>query len=104
MTLPVKFKLQDDQIKEVKSRTLKIDDLKISPNPNDGRFNLSFDLEDKSSVQIYFYALNGQVLKSIAGASSNFKDTIDLTQYSGQTVLINIIQNGKIFTEKVIIQ
>lgn len=104
LVLPVKFKLQDDQKKEAKNRRLNIEMLDISPNPTNGIFNISFELEDKSPVDILFYTINGQLIKSITGVSNNYKNTIDLTGNGGQTILVNIIQNGKVHTNKVVIQ
>jgi len=104
MTLPVKFKLQEAHKVEARSRKLNIDRLDISPNPSNGIFNVSFELEEKSPVDIYFYSLSGQLVQEIKQVSNNYRNTIDLSNYSGQTILVNIVQNGKIHTNKVIIR
>lgn len=47
-----------------KKRELKVDDLTFSPNPNNGKFNLSFALEEKKAVTINIYDINGNIVYS----------------------------------------
>ena len=102
--LPVKFKLQNDQIEEAKLRELKFKKLNISPNPSNGLFNLVFDIDDKSPADITFYSINGHVLKTLKKVKIPFIQSIDLSEYKGQTILINIMQKDKVHTEKIILQ
>ena len=102
--LPVKFKLQDDELKKAESRRLQVEDLSIQPNPNQGIFNLSFSMADKSPTDIIFYNLSGQVLKTMKGIGLPYNNSIDLSEFGGQTIFMNIIQNDKVYSEKIIIQ
>lgn len=101
--LPIKFKLQDDQIEEAKSRKLAVEQINIRPNPSDGMVNLTFNIKDKTPADVVFYSITGQVLKTLNNVSVPFEQTIDLTEYKGQTIFINIIQKDKVHTDKVVI-
>lgn len=102
--LPIKFKLQDEVIAEAKSKKLKMRAMNISPNPSSGLFNLAFDIEDKTPVDIVFYTENGIALKSLKNIKVPFTRSMDLSEYRGQTVFINIIQKGKVHSDKIIVQ
>ena len=102
--LPVKFKLEDKQKEEAKLRKLDVKILNIKPNPSSGIFTLSFDIKDKTPADVTFYSLTGQKLKSMDRVKVPFNRSINLTDYKGQTVILRIVQNDKIHTEKIIIQ
>ncbi len=101
--LPIKFKLEDKQIAEAKSRVLKMQKVNISPNPSNGHFTLAFDTEDKSPADILFYTIDGKLLKSITDVNIPFSRSIDLSNYNGQTIFMNIIQNDKVYSDKIIV-
>jgi len=103
-TLPVKFKLEGDELKEAKNRKLELKHIRILPNPSDGVFTMDFDMEDKTPVDITFYTLNGQVIKKLKAESVPFSRSIDLSSHPRQTLLVNITQNDRLFTDKIIIQ
>ena len=104
LTLPVKFKLESDEKDKIQSRRLNIDRLSLGPNPSGGVVNISFELEDKSPVDILFYNMSGQLLLQKSNVPSSYKNEFDLSQYSNQTLIVNIIQNNKIHTNRVIMQ
>ena len=53
---------------------------------------------------IIFYSVSGQVLKTIKNVGVPFSRTIDLTEYSGQTIFMNIIQNDKLYTDQLVVR
>ncbi len=101
--LPVKFKLENQQKEEIKSKQLNIQVLNIKPNPSNGIFNLAFNIEDKTPADVIFYSMNGQHLKSLKNVNIPYTKSIDLSEYNGQTIYMQIVQNEKIHTEKIII-
>ena len=102
--LPVKFKLQDSQINEARSRKLEVQQLQINPNPSNGIFTLAFDLKDKTPADVIFYSMNGQVVKNLKQVNLPFTKSIDLSQFNGQIVFLNILQKDKVYTDKIVIQ
>ncbi|MEM9544756.1 MAG: TonB family protein [Bacteroidota bacterium] len=99
--LPIKFKLQDDQIQEAESRELEVQQMSIRPNPSNGNFTLIFDLKDKTPADIIFYSVTGQTLRSLKGVDIPFNQTIDLTEFKNQTIFMNIVQKDKVYTDKI---
>ena len=102
--LPIKFKLQDEQIEEAKSRKLEVEQMSIRPNPSNGVFTLSFDTREKAPVDIVFYSMSGKVLKTLNQVKVPFNQTIDLTEFRNQSIFVNIIQNDKVYMDKLIVQ
>jgi len=74
--------------------------INISPNPNNGEFNLVFSgISENLSLKIY--SSIGQLIYSKIITESNYK--IDLTQHPNGIYFIKLIQNGKtINTNKII--
>ena len=102
--LPVKFKLEDNQIEEAKTRKLDVQVLQINPNPSNGQFTLAFNIADKTPVDIIFYSTNGQVLKTLKKVNVPFSKSIDLSDLNSQTIFMNIIQKDKVYSDKIIVR
>ena len=102
--LPIKFKLQDDQIEESKTRKLNLIDYSVSPNPTTGVVSLKFSSDNNAPADVVLYSSTGQVLRTFKNLEIPYSNSIDLSEFRGQTVYMNIIQGDKIFSDKIIIQ
>jgi TonB family protein len=114
-TLPIKYKLEGEEKtlqkelkEEIKSekispKALEVQHLTINPNPSNGIFTLTFDLKDKVAADLIFYSMNGQQIRSFNKVSLPFSKSIDLSDYRGQVIFLKIIQNGKVYSEKITI-
>ena len=85
---------------------LKIDELKFYPNPNDGKFNLSFQSESKSAVSIKIYDISGKEVysKLISNFDGAFDEKINISDKGKGNYFINISQNDKVLNRKIVIQ
>gem|GEM_PF-3664485 len=104
MILPVKFKLQGDHKKEAKSRKLTVSKFEVNPNPSDGRFNISYELEDDAPASLTFYTSNGQVIKTIDNLPSKNNLQVDLSTQTSSTIYVSLEQGKKLKTIKASIQ
>lgn len=88
---------------EVLAREIK---LSVSPNPNDGRFNLSFEVNTKADLGIAVFNAAGQqvYLRSYPGFSGKFSSMIDLGQLSAEFYILKIQHDKKTYSQKILIE
>ncbi len=107
--LPVKFKLADDAkpSKEKKNNQLLLKSFTASPNPTNGKVNIQFESE-KGAILVEVIDLLGKKIVSISLGVSDFQGsfdtTVDLSRAAKGPAFITITQNGKKFTEKIMVQ
>jgi flagellar hook assembly protein FlgD len=97
--------LKSAGIKEKKGE-LEVENLKFSPNPSNGKFNLSFSVKEKKKVTINIYNIKGnlvysETLKDFEGA---YNKEIDISGEESGTYFIQIIQGIYDIIKKIIIQ
>lgn len=85
------------QINESESARLSSEDVRVGlyPNPNDGQFNLSYDLTDFSNASISFYDVLG---KEVAAQNLNVnsdRSTINLQNLNEGIYTYKVIANGR---------
>ena len=85
---------------------LELNDLKFSPNPNNGKFNLTFGLENKGDVNIQIFDINGKSVyhekkKNFKGKYTN---DIDISENAKGIYFLNITQGKNSTTKKVVLQ
>jgi Secretion system C-terminal sorting domain len=81
-------------------------DLNVYPNPNDGEFNLKFNLPQKGDAHISLHDKQGNLVyeEDLKDFSGEYKKPLSLkNQKAGQYVL-RIAQNGKIYTRQVLVK
>jgi len=85
---------------------LEIEKLNIFPNPNDGVFNLMFDLPNEGQTSIQVFNSVGRLVyqNDMQSFSGMFKDRIDISNNATGTYFLAVSQNGKTITQKVIFQ
>jgi TonB family protein len=105
--LPIRFKLDGRNTNQVQlgESTLKVQGFKVSPNPSNGVFNLSFQAERKTTM-IEVYSLSGQrVFNQAANRfDGSYNGQIDLSKQPAGEYLIRITQDGAQYSEKVVKQ
>ena len=91
---------------DTKNRELEIDDLRFSPNPSDGKINLSFTLEEKKTVTINIYDINGNIVytETIRDFQGTYNKEIDISDKGTGAFFLQIIQGLYDVIKKIIIQ
>jgi len=97
--------LKDAGVK-TKKKELHLDDLKFSPNPSNGKFNLSFTLKEKKKVTINIYNMNGKVVYSetLKDFQGEYNKEIDISEQESGAFFLQIVQGLYDIIKKIIIQ
>ena len=99
-----------DKDKEVvgadKMEPLEIKDISFYPNPSDGRFDLDIQTTDKGPLQVKIVSPTGNVVydKTDATGASNYNFKIDISDEREGVYILQVIQNNKTLTKRVIIE
>ncbi|MDZ4844467.1 MAG: PDZ domain-containing protein [Chitinophagales bacterium] len=93
-------------IEDVAPNTLVIEGLQFSPNPNDGNFNVNFELPEKGRTVVrIFDAANKEIYKEDLGKfSGRYNKQIDISDNPRGIYFLQITQNDKAVNKKIIIQ
>jgi hypothetical protein len=80
--------------------------LNFYPNPNNGTFNLQFNLENKGTADINIYDLSGKSIYSenVNSLSKLYEQKIDLGQQAKGIYILKVSQEGKSITKKLVIE
>lgn len=91
---------------ELDKKELAINKLKFSPNPNEGKFDLSFKLDSKSPVSIKIFDLQGKEVynEQVTDFSGKYNNNIDITDKGEGVYILQIVQNDKASTSKIVIK
>lgn len=83
---------------------LAIDEISFYPNPNDGVLNLSFITTQKLPVKVVLYNSDGGIvyLEERSAFDGNYKKTIDISDEPNGTYFLQILQNEKSYSKKII--
>lgn len=86
--------------------SLKPSELKFYPNPNNGRFNLKFKLDQQKEVTVKVMDILGnEVYKErIIDFNGSYDNQIDLTGKEKGIYILQIIQKKKALTKKILIE
>ena len=111
--LPIRFKLDDDGgIKNktitnpaIVSPNLILNDFKSFPNPTDGKLSVSFTAE-KAPINLSITDVTGKLVfqKRIENFDGHYNSNIDITDAANGILTLNITQNNKVFSHKLIKQ
>ncbi|MBP9875251.1 MAG: T9SS type A sorting domain-containing protein, partial [Haliscomenobacter sp.] len=87
---------------------LPLTDLKkfyLSPNPNDGHFELRFQLQGEKTYVILFNQYGQEIERNQYRDSSGlFKKDYDLSKQPKGTYFLSIQQDGKVYSGYIVIQ
>ena len=113
-TLPVKFKLAEDEVIEDKPKEgfqtqafkndLKLETIKVFPNPSKGYVNLSFQ-GPKGQVEVRVTDINGKVIfnEVLNQFDGIYNTQLDLNKAAKGNMILSIYQGEKVYSEKLII-
>lgn len=84
---------------------LTVNDLNIYPNPNNGVFNLKFNLPEEGKIAVRIFDVNGKEVFSDKERKfkGEYNKEIDLTEFGNGTYIISIEQNDKSTVKKIIV-
>ncbi|MBL4592569.1 MAG: T9SS type A sorting domain-containing protein [Flavobacteriales bacterium] len=87
-------------------KELSINKLKFSPNPNDGKFDLSFKLNKKEPVLIKIFDVQGKEVYSeiISDFEGKYSNNIDISNNGEGIYILQIVQGEKVSTSKIVIK
>ena len=85
---------------------LRIEQLKLYPNPTMGMFSLEFELPDRGQTIIRIYNASGRSIYEydLGNFSGTFEDNVDISQNGAGSYFLEIRQDGKSLTKKILIQ
>lgn len=85
---------------------LSVDGVFFSPNPNDGQFVLNYSLKENGETLVQLYDINGRQVftKSFNGIPGTYAEQINISDEPKGVYFLSVIQNGKSFAKKVVVQ
>ncbi len=103
-------KLTDEEKKTRKTESgaaeLKVERIDFYPNPNNGRFNLSFELKEKGTTAIEITNKNGQPVYSekLKNFSGKFSKEMDLSSEEKGIYYLTVKQGKNVLMRKLLIE
>lgn len=87
-------------------KELEMEKIRFSPNPNNGKFSLNFELSKKSPVQIQIFDIQGKEVynESIKNFSGTYQNNIDISEHGKGIYFLRIIQGNKANTNKIVME
>lgn len=92
---------------EMKSREeLKMEDVSYYPNPNNGRFNLKFDLKNKGTTAVRVLDAQGKevFVDTVEKLAGTYEREIDLTPFGRGLFFLQVAQGNRYHTKKIVVQ
>ncbi len=85
---------------------LEMDKLSFHPNPNDGKFTLKFNTEEKGNTDIKIYDINGKEVynERIQNFDGKYEKEIDISENGSGTYFLKVSQGEKMMTRKIILE
>lgn len=97
----------EDALKNVINKDeLAVNDLSFNPNPSDGLFTLSFNLEEKGKTEIRIVDVNGKTIhkEKLGDFTGQYTGNIDISEEGPGIYFLQLFQGDKAMAEKIIIQ
>lgn len=97
--------LKKSGVKDVKKNKLKVEKMNFYPNPNNGKFNLSYELDTKGKTTVSIYDESGKKVyfEELSEFTGKYEMEIDLSKDGKGIYFINVNQDKKSLTKKVIV-
>jgi len=85
---------------------LEFDDISYSPNPNNGRFNLSFMLEDKGKAFVRILDNTGKEVftEEVDKQTGWYNREMDISKYGRGIYYLQVVQGHRYYTKKLLVQ
>ena len=89
----------------VSGNKLSVEQMNFYPNPNNGRFNLSFMLPDKGDTEVKVLDIKGQEVFSerLAGFTGNYSKEIDISKNPKGIYFVRVEQGKKALVKKIVV-
>lgn len=86
--------------------SLNLTQINIFPNPSNGRFNLTFDLQDKGTTDVVIYDIAGKILyqEQLKDFRGSYQKEIDIAHGNKGIYFLKVIQGKKAFLKKIALQ
>lgn len=83
---------------------LVLDRISFFPNPGNGLINLAFQTVDSGDLKILVYDSRGNIvyLEENSQFNGNYDNVIDITNQSNGSYYLQIMQNGKTYSKKIV--
>jgi membrane-associated protease RseP (regulator of RpoE activity) len=97
--------LKEKGVNVPSSNTLTVERLSMSPNPNRGMFNLSFNLPTSGETTVRVFNSNGRAIYEyeLGNFSGSFEDEVDISQNGAGNYFLYVMQGDKVFTKKIVL-
>ncbi|MEM6264250.1 MAG: PDZ domain-containing protein [Bacteroidota bacterium] len=85
---------------------LDMDNFTLYPNPNNGRFTLAFEPEERGDVVIKIYSTGGEVVfqETLKSFGSPYEKEIDLSNRSKGVYFLQVTQNGSGMAKRIVVR
>ena len=83
-----------------------ISEVNVYPNPNTGKFNVAFSVENNADVKVSVQNMVGQVVyeRNIAGFSGNYIQEMDMSSFGKGVYIVNVESNATRINKRVVVQ
>ncbi len=82
-------------------------DLSVYPNPSTGEFIIKYDVTKRADVKVDILDIKGSLIKSVVNTSNQhegkYQIPVNLSELPSGIYFVNLTNNGKRFTEKLVI-
>jgi hypothetical protein len=92
---------------EMKSKEeLKVEEINYYPNPNNGRFDISFTLKNKGTTVVRILDSKGNevFVDTVEKLSGEYSRQIDISPFGPGLYYLQVAQNGRYHTKKLLVQ
>ena len=91
---------------ESEDNKLKVESLKFSPNPSNGKFSLKFNTSEEGNTDIKIYDLNGAEVynESLKNFNGTYEKEIDISGEKSGTYFLKVTQGDNIMSRKIVIE
>jgi hypothetical protein len=92
---------------EMKSKEeLKVEEINYYPNPNNGRFNINFKLKNKGTTVVRIMDSKGDevFVDTVEKLSGEYSRQVDISPFGPGLYYLQVAQNGRYHTKKLLVQ
>ncbi len=88
------------------NKKLKIDNMNFYPNPNNGKFNLSFNLAEKGDAEISILNTEGKIVykEKLANFTGNYDKEIDISKNAKGIYFVKVEQGQNTQMKKIVLE
>lgn len=86
--------------------TLRVNNLRLSPDPHKGLFQLSFSLPENGLTRIQIFNTSGRTIYDydLGNYTGNFEDEVDISQNGTTKYFLTVSQDNRVMAKKIVLQ